>query len=257
MTLRIDSPANPRVLAAARAIARGERMAVESPRMLLEALDAGLLVEEVLHDGDESGEEACARAVLAGIRVTLVSSRVLSKLTELRSPRGLVALAPIPEWEPSQVPAAFGLVLDGVQDPTNVGAILRSAEAFGVTGAILTEGCASAFSPRALRASAGSAFRIPVAASVTSAQAAAWARDAGSRLVGSVARGGDDPRFLATGPLVLVIGSEGRGLTPALEEALDRRVTIPMAGGIESLNAAVAAGILLYALSPNTSASKR
>lgn len=263
VTPRLDSPANTRVVAAARAIARGERLALESPRLLLEALDAGVDVEEVLHDGGADSGAAVDRARAAGVRTTLVSSRVLAKLTELGSPRGLVALAPIPARAPDSIPASFGLVLDGVQDPVNVGALLRSGEAFGASGAVLTPGCASPFSPRALRASAGSAFRLPVAAGATAGEAVAWAKRSGAALVGAVARGGVDPRDVPAGPLVLAVGSEGRGLGPEVEGALDVRVTIPMSGGVESLNAAVAGGVLLYALarpagvSPNTSASKR
>lgn len=133
-----------------------------------------------------------------------------------------------------------------MQDPANVGAIVRSAEAFGASGVVLTPGCASPYSPKALRASALSALRIPIAAGVEPNDAVAWARRGGARLAGAETRGGEAPSALSgVRPLVLIIGSEGRGISRALETALSFRVTIPLAGRVESLNAAVAAGILL------------
>jgi tRNA G18 (ribose-2'-O)-methylase SpoU len=136
-----------------------------------------------------------------------------------------------------------------VQDPANVGAIVRSAEAFGAAGVVLTPDCAWPFSPRALRASAGSALRVPVAARVPSAEAVAWARARGATLAGAEAHGGEPPESAARiRPLVLVLGSEGHGISAPVAAALDRRLTLPLAGRVESLNAAVAAGLLLFVL---------
>jgi TrmH family RNA methyltransferase len=209
---------------------------------------------------------------------------VLSKLSDLPSARGVVALAipprrTLPDLYPSKHPPSVPLtlpsssssssslfvLLDGVQDPANVGAILRSAEAFGAGGVLLTPDCASPFSPKALRASALSALRVPLVAGVTPGEAAAWSDRLGATLAGAATRGGEPPAVLAgIRPLVLVVGSEGRGISPALEARLSRRVTIPLAGRVESLNAAVAAGILLALAagasgqggSPKTSAEK-
>ncbi len=126
---------------------------------------------------------------------------------------------------------------------------MRSAEAFGVAAAILTPGCAWPFSPRALRASAGSALRVPIAARVAPGDAVAWARALGAVLAGAEAHGGEPPERVArVRPLVLVVGSEGHGISPDLEAALDRRLTLPLGGNVESLNAAVAAGLLLFIL---------
>ena len=130
-----------------------------------------------------------------------------------------------------------------------MGAILRSAEAFGVAAALLTPGCASPFSPRALRASAGSAFRLPVCTRVAVHEAVLWARANGIALAGAEAHAGAAPEELSgLRPLALVIGSEGHGISPNLAEALDHRVTVPLLGRVESLNAAVAAGVLLHFL---------
>jgi TrmH family RNA methyltransferase len=114
----------------------------------------------------------------------------------------------------------------------------------------LTPGCAWPYSPRVLRASAGSAFRLPVLAGVAAHDAVAWARRNGIALAGAAAHGGTAPEALANvRPLALVIGSEGHGISPEIAGSLDHRVTLPLAGRVDSLNAAVAAGVLLHVLS--------
>jgi RNA methyltransferase, TrmH family len=311
---RIDSPSNPRIAAALKAVATHEKMLLEGRRMIEEALDAGVRVEEVFvqrNQGEEKenreeedflrrvrertgpeegfhgrGREAGGagdahpRALFLPARVTEVSARVLRKLSDLPSTRGVVAIAAPPHrtlaslsppfsYSPSKktvssnlprkaVPegprgseteGSLFLLLDDVQDPANVGAILRSGEAFGVAAALLTPGCAWPFSPRTLRASAGSAFRLPVAARVAATDAVAWARRSGIALVGAAAHGGTAPEALRVRPLALVIGSEGHGISAEIAGSLDHRVTLPLAGRVESLNAAVAAGVLLRILS--------
>lgn len=259
--MRVDSPSNPRVAAAARALARGEAVPLEGERLLREALASGFALRELFHDGS-ADPDLVDEARRRGARACEVSPRVLAKLSDLPSPRGLVALAELPRRAAADLALPEGglaLALDGVQDPANVGAILRSAEAFGAACALLTEGCAGPFTARAQRASSGSALRLPLAAGLGPGQVVAWARERKARLLGADAHGGEPPRP-GEGRTLLVIGSEGRGLSPALAAALDVRVTIPLRGGVESLNAAVAAGVLLYALSlssPKTSAVKR
>ncbi|MEO6323650.1 MAG: RNA methyltransferase [Thermoanaerobaculia bacterium] len=250
---RIDAPSNFRVVAAVREIARGGSMPLEGARLLGEALDAGIVPQVVFHEDLEEHDAVIARATAAGAEAIAVSRRVIEKLSDLPSTRGLVALAPVPAAELGAIrlaPEALAVLLDGVQNPLNVGAILRSAEAFGVHGVLLTTGSASPFSARTLRASAGSSFRVPLATGVSPAEALAWAREQGADLVGADAHGGQPPRAVASRrPLVLVIGSEGHGISDEIVEGLASRVTIPLAGQVESLNAGAAAAVLLYALS--------
>ncbi len=261
MNARIDSPANPRIGAAARAAREGEALVLEGARMLVDALEAGIVPDVVFALPDLAPADAAAldRAGRAGIEIVEVSPRVLARLSDLGSTRALLALAPVPS---STLAALAGsrlvLLLDGLQDPANVGAILRAAEAFGAGGLILTPGTASPFAPKAFRASAGSALRVPVVKNVLSTDAVKWIHATGATLAGADAHDGREPEALrALAPLVLAIGSEGHGLSAPLFDALDLRVRIPVSPPVESLNAAVATGILLYALSPKTSAEKR
>ncbi|HUM02532.1 MAG TPA: RNA methyltransferase [Thermoanaerobaculia bacterium] len=275
--MKITSTSNPRIQAALRALESGERMLLEGVRAIGEALAAGIVPEEIFLEGEErTGGEgsvpAIEQATEHGASLCFVTSKVLSKLSDLPSARGVVALAvpprrslpdlylsknlpsvPVPHSSASSTSSSSNslfVLLDGVQDPANVGAIVRSAEAFGAAGVVLTPDCASPFSPKAVRASALSALRVPLATGVTPRAAVAWADGLGASLAGAEARGGDPPASISgLRPLVLVIGSEGRGISAVLESRLDRRVTIPLAGQVESLNASVAAGVLLALIS--------
>ena len=270
MTTRIDSPSNPRIAAAVKAVAAHEKVLLEGARMIEEALDAGVSVEDMFlqNDAFEEHEDLLRRVrgdgTTRAANATTVSARVLRRLSDLPSTRGLVAIAAPPHRTLTSLSAllpskkssssfssssSLFLLLDDVQDPANVGAILRSGEAFGVAAALLTPGCAWPFSPRALRASAGSAFRLPVAARVAAGGAVAWARRHGIALAGAAAHGGTAPEALAgVRPIALVIGSEGHGISAEISGSLEHRVTLPLAGRVDSLNAAVAAGVLLHIL---------
>lgn len=255
--IRIDSPTNPRVRDAVRALRNGDLVAVEGGRAIAEALADGVRPVFVFHEPGALDEALLERISAAGAEIAEASARVVARLSDLPSSRGVVALAAPPRSRLADLPfpaASVTLLLDSVQDPMNVGAIFRSAEAFGAGAVILTPGTASPFSPKALRASAGSAFRVPVAPDVAAADALTWARSAGARVVGADAKRGIDPLAVRqTSGLLLVIGSEGHGLSAEVSDALDVRVTIPLRGRVESLNAAVAVAVLLYALSPKTS----
>jgi len=261
VTERIDSPSNPRIAAAVRAVREGDALLLEGARTLADAIEAQVHPGVVFATAPLAPFDASAvdRARRAGVEVVEVSARVLSRLSDLGSTRAIVALAPLPAARLGDLAGArLVLLLDGLQDPANVGAILRAAEAFGAGGVVLTPGTASPFAPKAFRASAGSALRVPVVANVLSTDAVEWARAVGATLAGADAHDGESPDSLrGVAPVVLAIGSEGHGLSAPVVEALERRVKIPVSARVESLNAAVAAGILLYALSPKTSAEKR
>lgn len=176
-----------------------------------------------------------------------VAPHVLSSVCETKTPQGIIAVVQIPP--PLLLEAADGplLALDGVQDPGNVGAMLRTAEAAGFAGALLCPACADAFSPKAARASMGSVLRLPIAReSLPGALARLSAR--GFSIISAELGGVLVDQAQIRAPYALVIGSEGSGVSAEVSAIADMRVSLPMRGRAESLNAAVAAGILMYLL---------
>jgi len=170
-------------------------------------------------------------------RVVRVLDGLFNKLASTESPQGVLALVRPPEWTPENLLKGSPLVavLDGVQDPGNAGAILRTAEAFGATGAVFLKGTVSVWNPKCLRASAGSVFRVPVVSEIPPGLKL-YAADPRAKLLVA------DAQFVA--PCAIIIGAEGSGVRPELA-ARATGVKIPTTT-VESLNAAVAAGILLY-----------
>src|SRR5713226_6762392 len=232
---------------------------VEGARLVEEALRSGLRVEAVLVS--TSGDRHLARLsrwIESGVPVLRTTDRLFAGVADTQTPQGVAALV-----QPR--PAAFddlirGLPLVGVQDPGNVGTILRAAEAFGATGAAAcasgNSSTANPFAPKALRASAGSALRLPILHGVSLPILLAQLRVAGVKLYAAC----PEPAPAAAGaqralnpwetdlrgPAALLLGNEGAGLPAEVECSADARVQIRLAPGVESLNAAVAAAVLLY-----------
>ena len=256
----ISSRHNP-VVAAFRALAAtpdplGHRVLLDGAHLVGEALDAGLGFEVILVSASRSAahNEAgrLAREIeQRGLPLVEADERAFDAISPVRSPSGIAAIALRTATEPASLcerPDAFVLVVADVQDPGNVGALLRSAEAGGVTGAFVTGASANPFSWKALRGSMGSALRLPTVTGVAADRIMSEMRQAGMRTIASVARGGSDPDAASwRGRVGLWIGGEGQGLADGIVERCDERVTIPMAPQVESLNAAVAGALLVYA----------
>jgi len=179
-------------------------------------------------------------------RTLVVSAKLLAELAVLPADVGMLAVVPVPR-PVAGAAADFCLLLDDVQDPGNVGSMLRSAAAAGVAQVMLSRHCAFAWSPKVLRAGQGAHFHLEIH---EDADLAAWAsayRAAGGEIVATIAAGGVDLYSVPlTGRVAVAIGNEGAGLSPALAGIGTRRVTIPMPGGMESLNAAAAAAVCLF-----------
>ena len=229
---------------------QGDHLLLEGPRLLEEARRAGVALELVLMS--PSYAEKSLRP--EGSRPSegepvLVEEALLASLCDADSPQGVLALGRRPRLGAEGLPERRGAVylyLDGVQEPGNLGAIARVAEAFGAVGMALAPGCAHPNHPRALRASAGSLLRLRVAVAVTVADLDARLGALAPVWIGLAARGGGRPTAAeVTGSIVLVLGSEGAGISPAVADRLDRSWTIPLAEPVESLNVAVAAGVVL------------
>ena len=191
------------------------------------------------------GRELAAQ--LAGrAPVHRVSESVLRQLAATDTPQGVLAVARIPQARLVDVADRTGhlLVADGVQDPGNLGTLIRIADAFAAAGVVLLPGTVDAWNPKVVRSAAGSSFHLPIVESPLDALVEV-SRSRNVRLVGADA-GGDPPASLDAGRTALVVGNEGAGLTAATRAVLDRTVSIAMPGNAESLNVAVAAGILFY-----------
>ena len=194
-----------------------------------------------------------------GVEVITVSASVMNAVSPVKTPSGIVALAERPPADAGRLyagQAALVVAAVDVQDPGNLGAIVRVAEAAGATGVVAAGGSANPFGWKALRGSMGSALRLPIASEVAPDEAVADARRHGCRVIASVPRDGR-PLFDVdlSGPIAILIGGEGHGLTPALVASADERVTIPMQAPVESLNAAVTAALLVYEARRQRSAS--
>ena len=230
----------------------GDLMLLDGWHLLAEAVGAGLVVETLAVCGPPTADEQTLidRARRGHARVTEVSGVVLNALSPVTSPTGVVATARKPVIDSAAVlapPPALIIAGFGLQDPGNAGAVIRSAAAAGATGVVFDELSADPWGWKALRASMGSAFHLPVLRSRGIGTLLTEWRRAGLRIAATVPRGGTSMHEVDfTKPAALLLGGEGAGLPDELVESADVRVTIPMRGGIESLNAAVAAAVLLY-----------
>jgi TrmH family RNA methyltransferase len=231
----------------------GEAMLLDGEHLVREALASGLRVElaafvERLTNGAMA--EMVDALERSGARVVAITDQVLTAVSPVREPSGVVAIANRPSATLDQVLQAswsLVLILGDVQDPGNVGAIIRAAEGCGATGVVVTTGAADPFSWKALRGGMGSTFRLPIAVGPSLAEAVSRARAAGLRVVATTVRGGTPLPACDLRPgCAILIGGEGSGLPAAIVEAADERIMIPMRAPVESLNVAIAAALVLY-----------
>jgi len=235
-----------------RRIVRGAdpaRTVVDGARLVGDLLRAGLPVEAVFTTEVHLGAVTAALppTVAARVPIYLLDPGTASRLAPSQHGQGVLAVVP----RPARALTATGAVLylDHIQDPGNVGGAIRSAAGLGAAGVACSPGCADPFSPRALRASAGQALVLPVQYPADFAELAAAFERAGGEVLGTAAQGGTPlaewrPRL----PALLVFGNEGRGLSPEVAARCSQRLTIPLERGVESLNVAVSAALVLARL---------
>jgi TrmH family RNA methyltransferase len=216
---------------------------------------AGLLVTRDAREAQRV-QQLCEAAEARGLPVKELTAAELASAADTDAPQGVLAVAHIPAAAlvaPSEVQARY-LVLDALQDPGNMGTVVRTAAAMGITATLSLPGTVDVWNAKVVRSAMGALFLHPVISVEWEACEAflrangvlCWAADMDGVPVDAIDRAGLPPR------LALVVSNEGAGLSPAVEAAVDRRVAIPMAPGTESLNVAVATGILLQALRPPT-----
>ena len=226
-------------------------------------LEGRLLVQEAIGAGarvvlaafsERAARTGAGRGLLRelierGAQVRLFSDALLGSLAEVETTQGIVALAEPVRFDAAAAFAGTPLVLGccEIQNPGNLGALLRTAEAAGASGAVLSEGCADPYSWKALRGSMGSAFRLPLVRGVALPALVGYLKERGVRVIAAdvkAARRYDEVDWRA--PAALLLGSEGGGLAESVLRAADERVGVPLQPRVDSLNVGVAAGVLLF-----------
>ncbi len=232
---------------------KGALMLLEGVKLVEEARAAGVALREVAASPRAERQErgrALLRALEAdGRRVCWLDEGIFAGLSELETSQGVLALAERPRFDPRSVfrRPALVVVAFGVQNPGNLGALLRTAEAAGASGAVLTAGCADPFSWKALRGSMGSALRLPQLTDLSAEAALHRLRAEGLATVAACASATTPyDAWDWTLPSALLVGAEGSGLPAGVESAADARVGIPMTPTVESLNVAAAAAVVLF-----------
>jgi RNA methyltransferase, TrmH family len=243
----------------ARAVRDGkipESIFIEGLRLCEEALRSGLKIEAVIYSERLARKDRALELIRELERVAektaSVSEKLLDTISYTKTPQGIVLLASRPFVEADQFSEQQGdtpllVILHRINNPVNVGAILRTAEAAGVTGIITTAGTADPFSPKSLRGAMGAAFRLSIWTGADYPEAIDWCRQEGLRSVcGDVHATKSYSELDWRGPIAIVLGPESDGLSAEEIRITDEATKIPMKGSTESLNVAVAAGILLY-----------
>ena len=250
----ITSVSNPRIkqlrsLLANRKERRRERLfVIEGIRLVEEALNSGATLPTIIYDPEglgatERGEELLAK--VRGLRGAFPATpEVIAAATDTVTPQGIVAVASWPELHPHG--AGIQLMLDAVQDPGNVGTLLRTAEATGVTDVVCMSGTADLYSPKVVRAAMGAHFRLPLRQDVHWDEIDEALGPADNTYVADAS--GSMPYYAADWrqPSVLIIGNEANGIGPEARARATKVISIPMAASVESLNAAVAGSVILF-----------
>ncbi len=235
------------------------RVGIEGPNLIEEALRAGVRVVTVFV-ADGAGRLLDALPLPVETEILRLPKKLLDSALATEAPQPIAALVEPPDWTWAHLfsshrsGAALVIVLAAIQDPGNLGTILRSAEAFGATGVVSLPGTVSAWNAKAVRASAGSVFRVPLLAA-SERECFAQLHEAGVRVLATTVRAAQPADLVdMAGPVALVIGNEGNGVPEKIARMADEAITIPCPGTVESLNAAVAASVLLYEASRQRSA---
>ena len=227
---------------------------LEGPDLVVAALEAGVDLEAVYFEAVAAtpARPACAAALALasarGVRVIELDDGVLARVADAVTPQPVLAVAAMPDTGLARVPDdGFVLVLHDVRDPGNLGTAVRAADASGAAGVVVSGQSVDVFNPKALRATAGSAFHLPVAVAATLDEVVTALHATGRDVRGAVVHGGE-PLWSApvSSRTAIVVGGEATGLSEEERAMLDGAVTIEMAGRAESLNVGVAAALVCF-----------
>ncbi len=210
---------------------------IEGVKLIKEALEYKIDINCVLYSSENLDYKF-------GVSTYKVTKEIMAKITDTSTPQGIVAVCKIPKYE--IIKKEKLIYLDRVQDPGNVGTIIRTADAFGFDGVLLSKGCADIYSPKVVRSTMGSLFHLPICQDVS----LDTLKSLNNKIYSSTL---DTNTFIndikVQPPFVLVIGNEGQGISNEVKNITDEFVKINMVGNAESLNASIAAGILMYEFS--------
>lgn len=218
---------------------------VDGRRLVADLIRWGVPIRDLFISEELAEQGAGVDYCRAAENSWVLAGSVLGEIAPTRSPQGILAVVDEPEAQPWQGERGVALFLEGVQDPGNLGAIIRSAAALGAEAVLLAPRCADPFSPAAVRGSAGAVFRMAPHRELSVEEAAAMVRGKGGWVWAAMAGGRPLDRWHPRGPGLVLLGAEGGGLRAESVALADGRVAIPLERDIESLNVAVAAGILL------------
>ncbi len=221
---------------------------VDGVRLVADLVRWQLPILELYVTPENLASAEIAEAVDAAREVLQVEPELLASLAPTRSPQGVLAVTEEPSWPVWRGERGIALWLDAVQDPGNLGAIVRAAAGLGAAAVLLGPGCADPFGAIAVRGAAGAVLRIPVEREVTATRAVERVRSAGGSVWATGAAGIPVTSWRPEAPTLVLLGAEGRGLDRHAAVLADGAVVIPLARDVESLNVAVAAGILLHCL---------
>lgn len=229
---------------------------VEGLRLSEEALQSGLRIQAVIYSEEIAEKDRASRFLeeVAPVarRLAVVSEKLLGTISYTKTPQGIIVLAERPKdsqarLEETDAAVSLLVILHGINNPVNVGAILRSAEAAGATAAISTSKTADPYSPKALRGAMGSAFRLPLWHGPSYAEVIAWCHERGIKTICAAVEAASPHTAIDwTMPTALILGQESTGLSPEELALADGAVKIQMHGSVESLNVSVAAAVMLY-----------
>lgn len=256
----LSSVSNPIVKAAAELKQkkyRTEQQAflVEGMRSVEEAVNCGIVKQLFVLKGTKTASARQAAIIAAaaaeGVELYEVTEPVMKKIVDTETPQALTAVVARQSAALEELATAGGivivLVLDRIGDPGNLGTMIRTADAAGISGIVLLAGCTDIFAPKAVRSTMGSLLHIPVAEGICEADFISWARKNGYEITVTCLENADSLyQTDLQGPVAVVVGSEAEGVSDGLLEAAVKKVFIPMEGQAESLNAAVAAGIVMF-----------
>ncbi|MFA9558684.1 TrmH family RNA methyltransferase [Evansella sp. AB-rgal1] len=217
---------------------------IEGIHLIEEAFRAHLPMKELIVDADK---DIPAKWKVSNIPLVYVTSKVLKEICETETPQGFVAICELPDRENVPLETGKFLLIDGVQDPGNVGAMIRTADAAGMTGVIIGEGTVDPFNGKVIRSTQGSLFHIPVQKMMLE-DAVQLCKEHDIPVFGTSLSGSTYNAIEPQENFALIVGNEGSGVTESLLSQTDQNLYIPIHGKAESLNVSIATGILLYHL---------